>query len=393
MEEENRRKEAVNRYLAGENPKLVCEELGRSKRWLYKWVKRFRNGTKKWFKSRSKSPKTIPNKTDPKVEKKVADTRRKLENQKYSQIGSMAILWELKNLNSDIDIPSNRTIERIIHRNNFTCPSNEYEPKGTNYPAVKANVAHKIQQTDFVGPRHIKGDGRFYCLNLMDCCSRRVTINPSRRKNNANVTSSLTDSWKQMPLPMYLQMDNALCFRGSNRYPRSFGFVVRLCLHLGVTPVFIPPNEPWRNGIIERFHGTFKNIFFRSQHFENFDEFKKEAPVFQNFHNQKHRYGTCGGLTPVELEEKYPGDRKPLTEDFKPPKKLFIEPGEIHLIRLIRSDQILDIFGLNFSMSESVIYEYVKAVINTESQNMSVFHDGKVIKTFPFKVSQKSLQL
>ena len=87
MEEEIRRKEAVVRYLAGEDPNLVCDELGRSKSWLYKWVKRFRNGAKNWFKAKSKSPKNIPNKTDPEVEKIVIDTRRKLENKKYSQIG------------------------------------------------------------------------------------------------------------------------------------------------------------------------------------------------------------------------------------------------------------------------------------------------------------------
>lgn len=393
MEETERRKEAVRRYLAGENAGLICDELGRSKRWLYKWLERFRTNENDWANSQSRAPNNVPHKTDSAIEKIIIDTRKKLEDQKYAQIGSMAILWELKNLNLGCDLPSTRTIERILHRNNLTQASGSYEPKGTDYPSVSASCAHKIQQADFVGPRYIEGDGRFYCLNLIDCCSRIVTINPSRSKKNSNVTSALLSSWKNIPAPDYLQLDNALCFRGSNRYPRSFGLVIRLCLHLGITPVFIPPQEPWRNGVIERFQGTFEKLFFRSQNFNNFDHLQNEASVFETFHNQNHRYGVCQGMTPIELERKHPTSQDPLPEDFDLPDKLFIEPGEIHLVRLIRSDQKLDVFGIDFSMPDSVMYEYVKAVIDTGSQSMSVFHDDETIETFPFKVSQRPMEL
>ncbi|MFW5915221.1 MAG: integrase core domain-containing protein [Planctomycetota bacterium] len=393
MEETERRKEAVRRYLAGEHAGLICEELGRSERWLYKWLQRFRNNENDWAESQSRAPNNVPHKTDSAIEKIIIDTRKKLENQKYAQVGSMAILWELKNLNLDYDLPSTRTIERILHRNNLTEASESYEPKGTDYPSVSANCAHKIQQADFVGPRYIEGDGRFYCLNLIDCCTRVVTINPSRSKKNSNVTSALLSSWKSIPAPDYLQLDNALCFRGSNRYPRSFGLVIRLCLHLGITPVFIPPQEPWRNGVIERFQGTFEKLFFRSQKFDNFDHLQSEASVFETFHNQNHRYGVCQGMTPVELEKKYPSNQNPLPGDFDLPDKLFIEPGEIHLVRFIRSDQKLDVFGIDFSMPESLMYEYVKAVIDTGSQSMTVFHDNESIQTFPFEVSQRPMKL
>jgi len=46
-----------------------------------------------------------------------------------------------------------------------------------------------------------------------------------------------------MGIHCFLQLDNQLSCRGSNRYPRSFGLVIRLCLLLGVEPIFIPLGE------------------------------------------------------------------------------------------------------------------------------------------------------
>jgi len=39
--EEKLRIKAIVRYLDGVNPKPICEDLGRSKKWFYKWLNRF----------------------------------------------------------------------------------------------------------------------------------------------------------------------------------------------------------------------------------------------------------------------------------------------------------------------------------------------------------------
>lgn len=389
MEEEARRKKAIRRHLNGEKPARIWDDLGRSERWFYKWLQRYRENGPEWFRTRSRAPNNVANKTDPKIEHLIVETREKLENQKYAQIGSLAIKWSLSQLG--VEVPSTRTIERILRRHNKTDGSNTYEPKGTNYPAVPANRPGDLHQIDFVGPRHIRGDGRFYCLNVMDIASHRAAITPSRRHRASDVTSALIGTWRRMPLPEHAQMDNAMYFRGSNRYPRSFGLVVRLCLHLGVTPVFIPIQEPWRNGCIERFQDTFDKTFFRGQKFEDFKHLQREAPVFERFHNRNHRYRPCDGRTPNETEASHQNIPACLRDDFELPKQLFIEPGEIHLVRLIRSDRKLDVFGIDFPMPKSVIHEYVTAIIDTDSQVMSVTHDETVIEAFPFEVSQNPM--
>ena len=48
--------------------------------------------------------------------------------------------------------------------------------------------------------------------------------------------------------------------------------------------------------------------------------------------------------------EKFSGDVELLSMDFNLPKKLAITPGHIHLVRFIRSNRILGIFGEKFAM-------------------------------------------
>ncbi|MCK4785014.1 MAG: hypothetical protein KAV87_14780 [Desulfobacteraceae bacterium] len=66
-------------------------------------------------------------------------------------------------------------------------------------------------------------------------------------------------------MPDFLQLDNALMFRYSNRYPRSFGLVIRLCIFYGITPVFIPIAESHSNAVIKNFNDDYNKKFFRKQ--------------------------------------------------------------------------------------------------------------------------------
>ena len=118
-----------------------------------------------------------------------------------------------------------------------------------------------------MGPRYIKGDGRFYSFNVIDVFSHQIHIESQRTKEDRQVASSLMRCWKAMGIPDFLQFDNELSFRGSNRYPRAMGLVLRLCLFFDVHPVFIPIGEPWRNGVIEHFNDTYNKKFLRRQWF------------------------------------------------------------------------------------------------------------------------------
>ena len=190
-----------------------------------------------------------------------------------------------------------------------------------------------------------------------------------------------------MGLPDFLQLDNELSFRGSNRYPRSPGLIIRLCLYFGVQPVFIPVKEPWRNGVVEKFNDTYNKKFFRRQWFANYATLKRQSKNFQRFHNKHHRYSCLKGKTPLEVIQA--DDFKPVTigPGTKLPQLDYVPEGEITLIRFIRSDCKLDIFGEKFQVSKGLAYSYVKAVIVTSIHALQVYRDSELVETFDYHLT------
>lgn len=237
-----------------------------------------------------------------------------------------------------------------------------------------------------VGPRYIKGDGKFYALNVMDLFSHRVYLESQRTKGDKQVAASLMRCWKSLGMPDFLQLDNELSFRGSNRYPHSFGLVIRLCLFYGITPVFIPVAEPWRNGVIESFNDTYNRKFFRRQWFESYAALKRQSKNFQRFHNKHHRYSCLRGKSPDEFIKRH--NYRPITlgPNTKIPDLDYIPEGNIILIRFIRSNRMLDIFGEKFKVPKDLIYSYVKAIIVTEAQVLQLYLNQEFVKAFDYRL-------
>ena len=189
----------------------------------------------------------------------------------------------------------------------------------------------------------------------MDIFSHQVYIESQRTKEDRQVASSLLRCWKAIGLPDFLLLDNELSFRGSNKYPRSPGLVIRLCLHHGVQPVFVPISEPWRIGTIEKFNDTYNRKFFRRQWFPSYAALKRQSKNFQRFHNKHHRYSFLKGKTPLEVIQN--DDFKPVTigANTKLPNLDKVPDGNIILIRFIRSNRILNIFGEKFKVSKDLV--------------------------------------
>jgi len=388
MDEKQLRETAIRRYENGESPKQIYQSLGKSKRWFFKWLKRSQCDGAKWSETRSRKPHRVREKVDNAMEQTVIETRKKLEKELYAQIGALNVSWHLRQ--RGMIPPPIPTINKILKRNDLVRKRIKYRPKGVDYPAPVITKSNDLHQLDTVGPRYLKDDGRFYSTNIIDAYDRRCSVNPMRRKTRIDMTKALIRCWRTLGIPRYLQMDNMLPARGSNRYPHSFGVVIRLCLHLGIEPVFIPIKEPWRNGIIERFQDVFDKMFFRAQFFPSFAHVMKQAPGFELFHDHHHRYSTLAGKTPME---KCSGDMRLLSKSFALPQKLAIEPGCIHLIRFIRSNLILDAFGEKLPLPREAEYEYVWATIDTHNDKLRVTHDAKIITEFDYKMPKTSMDL
>ena len=221
----------------------------------------------------------------------------------------------------------------------------------------------------------------------MDLLSHQVYIESQRTKEDRQIASSLLRCWKAVGLSDFLQIDNELSFRGSNRHPRSPGLVIRLCLYFGVQPVFIPVGEPWRNGVIERFNDTYNKKFFRRQWFASYAMLKRQSKNFQRFHNRHHRYSCLKGKTPLEEIKKNGFTPIKLGGNTKLPDLDIVPDGNIILIRFIRSNQLLEIFGEKFKVSKSLVYSYVKAVIVTKIGSLQIYLGDDLVDKFDYRLT------
>lgn len=381
MDEIKLRKQAVVMYLSGHTPTDICNELNKSRPWFYKWLKRYQaNHKDDWFIEQSRRPHTVAKKIDRDIENRVIQIRQKLENTSYSQIGAISIQWEFKKLN--IEPPPVWTIDRIIKKHNLTRKKLKSSKKQNEYPDYGSVYTHQL---DLVGPRYVKNAGKFYFCNIIDTNTHCVHINTVQNKASLGVVNAIVRFWKQFGIPDYLQMDNELSFRGSNRHPHSFGKLIRFALSNNVTPVFIPQAEPWRNGIIEKFNDTFDKKFFRTQIFKDADDLAASAKTFETFHNLNYRYRVNNNQTPVDVHKMNQNDSY-LEKDYEIPEYIPLESGDIIVIRFIRSDRKLNIFGETFVLNPDLIYNYVEAFISIECQALKIYSDNKLIQEFPYAV-------
>ena len=303
------------------------------------------------------------------------NVRKALADRRYSQTGALSIMYEIERMG--LKPPSIPTINRILKRNNLITPSSVKQRKSIEYP----NYFTLVQQMDLVGPRYLTGGSRFYFQNIIDIENHHVGVYPIRDKSSPTIAQRLAHFWTVYGMPDYLQMDNELSFRGSNRYPRSFGIVVRLALSQGVTPIFIPPSEPWRNGVIEKFNSNLSKYFFSVQMFASYEDLEEKTPGFSDFHNQNHRYSTQGGKTPNQIKS-ISQEHKLGPINLEAPIPLV--DGSVIFIRFIRSDRRLTILRTSFTVKKELIYTYVVAEIVVEQQVLLIKQDGFIHHVFSF---------
>jgi transposase-like protein len=77
-EQEQRRQQAIDSYLAGNPIEDICRELACSKSWLYKWRDRYVANDPCWRQTLSRRPKTTPTKTPTCIEQVVVSLRHTL---------------------------------------------------------------------------------------------------------------------------------------------------------------------------------------------------------------------------------------------------------------------------------------------------------------------------
>lgn len=380
------RRIAVQRFFNGEAPGAICAALGRSRSWLYKWVARYAPDDPAWDANASRQPWHSPHRTPEEIEDIVELVRLSLYN-KGLFCGDQAIAWELEDLGVR-PLPSLSTIGRILRRRELTHRrTGRYEPKGTVYPALPALRPNQTHEVDLIGPCYLTGPIRFFSLNVIDVSLNRCGIEPIPSRAAQSILDAVWAIWTRMGLPENLQADNEMSFFGSPAHPRGMGPLIRLCLLSGVALWFIPPAEPWRNGVIEKFNAHYREKFLAKVALTSTPQLQAGSLAYEDRHNHTYRYSKLKGQTPLKALAQL-GCPLVFPRREQAPRHPLEKPtaGRYHLVRFIRSDLHVNIFGEMFPAPAETQYEYVVATVDVTEQKLKLFLEKNQVAEYDYRL-------
>ena len=139
--------------------------------------------------------------------------------------------------------------------------------------------------------------------------------------------------------------------------------------------------------MIENFNNRYEQRFLGKVTMTSFEDLQSGSLAFEQRHNNRYRYSKLKGHTPLKAlaasnaKLRFPTEEEPPTHRLKKP-----EIGKYHVVRLIRSDLKLNIFGESFSVPPETMLEYVVATIDVKEQKMKLFLDKKQVEEFDYKL-------
>ncbi len=169
-----------------------------------------------------------------------------------------------------VGVPSVRTVGRILERRGVLDARRRVRrpppPRGWYLPAVAHGDA-ELESVDIIEGLYIRGGPHVEVINLLSFHGGVVASWPTSRVTAKTVVDALVEHWRALGLPTYVQFDNDAIFQGPHHHRDSIGRVTRLCLSLGVIPVFAPPREPGFQAAIESFNGRWQaKVWARAWH-------------------------------------------------------------------------------------------------------------------------------
>ena len=363
------RRKAIRLQLQGLPPRLILRAIPRSPSWLRKWGQRFQTLGWPGLNSQSRQPHHPAHAYPLAIRQAVVRARHILEQRTVGLIGATAIQAELRSWPHLARVPSAATIKRILRAAGI--PAHPAPPPAPYYPQPTPTAPYPIQAMDWT-ERYLPGGAKVYAFHTIDLSSQAMTQTLSADKALPTVRRHLFQVWTHLGCPAGLQMDNDGAFCGGYKVPRVFGQVVRLCLYVGVEPIFIPFGEPKRNGLVERLNGLWSAGFWRRQHFGTLAEVAAASPDFTAWYMQHYQPPALQGQTPAAAQQA--GRRLSRTQLQRLPGQLPITAGRVHLLRRVDAAGAIRVLNEQWLVGKRWAGRYVWATIITHKQELRVYY-------------------
>jgi transposase InsO family protein len=394
--ERSLRRKAIRLWLRGLTRREILSRVRRSCGWLFKWQKRFQNFGWAGLKSHSRRAHHLTGRYSARIRRLVVQARRRLLNRKVGLIGPQAIQQELRAAKLLRQMPSISTIRRILHERGLIKPPRP--APSVYYPAPTASDHYRLQAMDWTA-RYLHGGVKVFAFHTIDLQTHAIEQTISGDKSGLTVRRHALNAWQTLGLPDGLQMDNDAAFCGGYKRPRLFGEFVRLCLYLGIEPIFIPVGEPKRNGVVENLNGLWSRSFWQRRRFHSLSHVNRASPDFQTWYQHRYQPPALNGLSPGQAQQQATRVRLTETEIRTLPDDLPITAGRVHFIRRVDQDGMIRLFNESWKVDRRLAGDYVWATIVTDKQRLQIYHRRsarepvRLVKLFRYKIHESVARL
>jgi len=201
------------------------------------------------------------NRTAVHVEQRIVELRRSLREESIlGEYGAQAIRVALQVERATAG-PSLATINRVLSRQGLQDAARRIRrpapPRGWYLPEVAAGRA-EVDCFDFIEDLKIAEGPLVNVLTAKSLHGASTDAWVLAQLSAKGTVQCLLARWQRDGLPAYAQFDNGTVFQGAHQFADAVGRISRLCLALGVIPVFVPPLEHGMQNTIESFNGLWQ---------------------------------------------------------------------------------------------------------------------------------------
>jgi len=302
------------------------------------------------------------NRTPSGMERRILSVRNVLRKESVlGEYGLDAIGLALQEDGAVQRIPGRTTIYRVlarhgaldgVHRQRRPAP-----PKGWYLPDLARGRA-ELDSFDFIEDLKIAGGPLVDVLTGTSLHGALADAWVMERPSARATLQALLERWRRDGLPTYAQFDNATIFQGTHHSIDTVGRISRLCLALGVVPVFAPPREPGFQNAIEGFNGLWQSKVWQRYRF----------PDVQDLASASARYIAAYRVKTAARGELAPNRRSlptGFTLDLRAPLK-----GTVIFLRRSNANGNVDLLGRSFPVDPHWPHRLVRCEVDFTHQRI-----------------------
>jgi hypothetical protein len=299
------------------------------------------------------------------MEQRILSARNVLRKESVlGEYGPDAIGLALQHKQALEPVPSRMTIYRVLarrgaldgaHRQRRPAP-----PKGWYLPDLACGRA-ELDTFDFIEDLKIAGGPLVDVLTGTSLHGALADAWIMERPSARATLQALVERWRRDGLPIYAQFDNATIFQGTHRSPDTVGRISRLCLALGVIPVFAPPREPGFQNAIEGFNALWQTKVWQRHHF----------PAAEALAGVSARYIAAYRAKTAARRELAP-KRRSLPKGFKLDLSAALK-GTMMFVRRSSENGNVDLLGRSFPVDRNWPHRLVRCEVDFTHQRIRFY--------------------